>query len=42
MRFEVCGMPYSIATPQSAGMDSSFTTRAMATRDSFHERTSGA
>lgn len=40
MRFEVCGIPYSIATPQSPGMDSSFTTRAIATNDSFHERTS--
>jgi hypothetical protein len=40
MRFEVCGMPYSTATPHSPGIASSFSTFAIASSDSFQERTS--
>ena len=40
IRFDVCGMPYSIATPQSPGIASSLSTLATAIRDSFQDLTS--
>ena len=40
MRFEVCGMPYSMATPASPGTAQLFRTFAMASSDSFQERIS--